>query len=87
MCDRHIQARCHTPCCPRASYELNLSCNYDCPMCYLGVKRFSGLGWDDRVKLLHAIADAGVLFLQLTGGEPLMTSSFPTSTRWPGTWA
>jgi hypothetical protein len=26
----------------RASYELNLGCNYDCPMCYLGMKEFSG---------------------------------------------
>ncbi len=62
----------------RASYELNLGCNYDCPMCYLGVKRFSGLDWDDRVKLLHAIADAGVLFVQLTGGEPLIDKLFPS---------
>jgi hypothetical protein len=61
----------------RASYELNLGCNYDCPMCYLGVKRFSGLDWDDRVKLLHAVAGAGVLFIQLTGGEPLIDKLFP----------
>lgn len=36
----------------RASYELNLGCNYDCPMCYLGVKQFSGLDWAGRVTLL-----------------------------------
>src|SRR5215831_4487886 len=50
----------------RASYELNLGCNYDCPMCYLGVKQFRGLDWADRVTLLRAMAEAGVLFLQLT---------------------
>jgi uncharacterized Fe-S cluster-containing radical SAM superfamily protein len=61
----------------RASYELNLGCNYDCPMCYLGVKQFSGLGWDDREKLLRTMAEAGVLFLQLTGGEPLIDKLFP----------
>ena len=61
----------------RASYELNLGCNYDCPMCYLGVKQFSGLDWADRVTLLQAIAEAGVLFLQLTGGEPLIDKLFP----------
>ena len=31
----------------RASYELNLGCNYDCPVCYLGVKEFSG--WSGRI--------------------------------------
>src|SRR5215467_4650888 len=43
----------------RASYELNLGCNYDCPMCYLGVKQFGGLDWEDRVTLLQAMAAAG----------------------------
>ncbi len=61
----------------RASYELNLGCNYDCPMCYLGVKAFSGLSRDDREKLLRVVADAGVLFLQLTGGEPTVDRLFP----------
>jgi MoaA/NifB/PqqE/SkfB family radical SAM enzyme len=61
----------------RASYELNLGCNYDCPVCYLGVKKFSGLSWDDRIRLLHVMRDAGVLWLQLTGGEPLIDKLFP----------
>ena len=61
----------------RASYELNLGCNYDCPVCYLGVKKFSGLNWEDRIRLLHIMRDAGVLWLQLTGGEPLIDKLFP----------
>jgi hypothetical protein len=61
----------------RASYELNLGCNYDCEHCYLGLKRFSGLPWPDREKLLHIMRDAGVLWLQLTGGEPLIDKLFP----------
>ncbi len=61
----------------RASYELNLGCNYDCPVCYLGVKTFSGLAWDGRATMLHSIAEAGVLFLQLTGGEPTVDKLFP----------
>lgn len=52
----------------RASYELNLGCNYDCEHCYLGLKRFDGLSWPDRERLLHIMRDAGVLWLQLTGG-------------------
>ncbi|MGH3923368.1 MAG: radical SAM protein [Pseudonocardiaceae bacterium] len=60
----------------RASYELNLGCNYDCEHCYLGLKRFDGLVWPDRERLLHIMRDAGVLWLQLTGGEPLIDKLF-----------
>jgi MoaA/NifB/PqqE/SkfB family radical SAM enzyme len=61
----------------RASYELNLGCNYDCEHCYLGLKQFKGLAWPDRERLLHAFRDAAVLYLQLTGGEPLIDRFFP----------
>jgi uncharacterized Fe-S cluster-containing radical SAM superfamily protein len=61
----------------RASYELNLGCNYDCEHCYLGLKKFDGLTWPDRERLLHIMRDAGVLWLQLTGGEPLIDKLFP----------
>jgi MoaA/NifB/PqqE/SkfB family radical SAM enzyme len=61
----------------RASYELNLGCNYDCEHCYLGEKLFAGLGWPGRERLLQVMADAGVLWLQLTGGEPLIDPLFP----------
>ncbi len=42
----------------RASYELNLGCNYDCEHCYLGLKKFEGLSWLDRERLLHIMRDA-----------------------------
>ncbi|WP_245667648.1 radical SAM protein [Actinomadura macra] len=61
----------------RATYELNLGCNYDCEHCYLGLKRFEGLSWPDRAKLLHVLREAGVLWLQLTGGEPTIDKLFP----------
>lgn len=60
----------------RASYELNLGCNYDCDHCYLGEKLFAGLEWPDRERLLDIMAEAGVLWLQLTGGEPLIDALF-----------
>jgi uncharacterized Fe-S cluster-containing radical SAM superfamily protein len=60
----------------RASYELNLGCNYDCEHCYLGLKTFSGLSWPERERLLHIMREAGVLWLQLTGGEPLIDKLF-----------
>lgn len=61
----------------RASYELNLGCNYDCEHCYLGLKRFEGLNWPERERLLHIMRDAGVLWLQLAGGEPTIDRLFP----------
>ncbi|MFJ8930573.1 radical SAM protein [Streptomyces sp. NPDC102364] len=60
----------------RASYELNLGCNYDCEHCYLGLKKFSGLKWEKRKQLLKSMQRAGVLWLQLTGGEPLIDRQF-----------
>jgi uncharacterized Fe-S cluster-containing radical SAM superfamily protein len=60
----------------RASYELNLGCNYDCEHCYLGEKMFAGMDWPGRERLLNVMADAGVLWLQLTGGEPLIDPLF-----------
>jgi uncharacterized Fe-S cluster-containing radical SAM superfamily protein len=60
----------------RASYELNLGCNYDCEHCYLGLKRFEGLDWPDRERLLLTMRDVGVVWLQLTGGEPLVDRLF-----------
>jgi len=60
----------------RASYELNLGCNFDCEHCYLGLKKFDSLTWPDRERLLYIMRDAGVLWLQLTGGEPLIDQLF-----------
>ncbi len=60
----------------KATYELNLGCNYDCEHCYLGLKTFEGLEWPQRERLLEAIRDVGVLWLQLTGGEPMVDRLF-----------
>lgn len=60
----------------RASYELNMGCNYDCKHCYLGLKEFAGLDWAARERILTAMRDAGVLWLQLTGGEPTIDRLF-----------
>jgi len=43
----------------RASYEVNLGCNYDCEHCYLGEKMFAGMDWGGRERLLNVMADAG----------------------------
>lgn len=61
----------------RASYEINKGCDYDCPHCYLGQKKFEGLNWEHKAQLLEIMRDAGVLWLQITGGEPLIDRLFP----------
>lgn len=43
----------------RASWEINLGCNFGCKHCYLGVRPFSGLAWDDKVRLLDIMREAG----------------------------
>jgi MoaA/NifB/PqqE/SkfB family radical SAM enzyme len=60
----------------KASWEINLGCDHDCGFCYLGEKRFKGLEWDDKVRLLTLLRDAGVLWLQITGGEALIDRQF-----------
>lgn len=68
----------------RASYEVNLGCNYDCKFCYLGVKRFEGLAWAEREQMLHTVRDSGALWFQITGGEPTIDKLFPQvyTTAW-----
>ncbi|MBD0842008.1 radical SAM protein [Streptomyces sp. TRM68416] len=60
----------------RASWEINLYCNFGCKHCYLGERPLAGLGWDDKVKLIDIFRDSGVLWLQITGGEPTVDPDF-----------
>ncbi|MET8412552.1 radical SAM protein [Streptomyces sp. NPDC005195] len=50
-------------------------------MCYLGEKRFEGLDLDGKHNLLAVMRDAGVIWLQMTGGEPLIDPDFPEAYR------
>ncbi|MCJ1677583.1 radical SAM protein [Streptomyces sp. APSN-46.1] len=65
----------------RGTWEINLGCDYDCEMCYLGEKRFEGLDWAGKERLLHQVRDAGVIWFQITGGEPLIDPDFPAAYR------
>ncbi|MGW4652081.1 radical SAM protein [Kitasatospora sp. NPDC004289] len=63
----------------RASWEINLGCNYDCEHCYLGEKKFEGLPMAGKEQLLRTMQEAGVLWLQITGGEPTVDRDFVDS--------
>lgn len=59
-----------------ASYEITEACNYRCSHCYLGNKPQRNLGIDEKKAILDLIERAGCLWLQITGGEPLLDKNF-----------
>jgi len=65
----------------RASYEINKGCNYNCEHCYLAERKFSGLPLEEKRRLLGLLRDAGVLWLQFTGGEPTIDRDFTETYR------
>ncbi|MFI1362078.1 radical SAM protein [Streptomyces griseochromogenes] len=65
----------------RASFEINLGCNLRCKHCYLGLKVNSGMPLADKLRCLRIMTEAGVLWLQITGGEPTIDKDFPATYR------
>ncbi|PIZ48251.1 hypothetical protein COY32_00220 [candidate division WWE3 bacterium CG_4_10_14_0_2_um_filter_41_14] len=66
----------------RASYEITEACNYHCQHCLLAHRHRTGLSLTDRYKLLDWLADAGCLWLQITGGEPTVDKYFIETYRY-----
>lgn len=60
----------------KVSYEITETCNYRCEHCYLGQKRESNLSLDEKKKIIELIEKSGCLWLQITGGEPLLDKDF-----------
>ncbi|MFE1560984.1 radical SAM protein [Streptomyces sp. NPDC058734] len=65
----------------RASWEINMNCNLKCKQCYLGIKVNSGMPRKDKLRCLGIMAEAGVLWLQITGGEPTLDRDFMAAYR------
>jgi len=64
------------------SFEVTMRCNLRCEHCYLPVaqrlgSRDSELTLPEIERILSEIADAGCLWLLLTGGEPFLRRDFP----------
>ncbi|OGF35880.1 hypothetical protein A2482_00505 [Candidatus Falkowbacteria bacterium RIFOXYC2_FULL_48_21] len=60
----------------KASYEITEKCNYRCRHCYLGEKLAMELPLEGKKQVLKKIQEAGCLWLQITGGEPLASPDF-----------
>ncbi|SEQ67846.1 Radical SAM superfamily enzyme, MoaA/NifB/PqqE/SkfB family [Streptomyces sp. yr375] len=65
----------------RATWEINKFCNLNCKMCYLPQRPLSGLDADQKGHLLEMLREAGVVWLQITGGEPTVDPHFPATYR------
>ena len=64
------------------NFELTPRCNFDCRMCYVHLtaeeqrRRGRELSTDEWLEIADAARRRGMLFLLLTGGEPLVRSDF-----------
>src|SRR5580765_7725905 len=59
-----------------ALFELTYICNHACSFCYNCPTGQKELNTSQVFEALHKIADFGVLFLTLSGGEPLCRRDF-----------
>jgi len=60
----------------KASYEITETCNYRCSHCYLDRKAKNNLSLLDKKKIIELIERSGCIWLQITGGEPLLDRDF-----------
>ncbi len=71
----------------RASWEINLGCNYACSHCYRGLKEFAGLPWAEKARLLGMMRDAGVVCSRSPEASRPSTRTSPTPTGSRSSWA
>lgn len=82
MISRYIHTKCAAAGIPAsATFELTSGCNFNCKMCYIhspdckqGGNELSAAEW---ISLGNQARELGVIFLLLTGGEPLVRKDFP----------
>lgn len=62
-----------------ALFEITPTCNLRCSFCFVALEPYKGpyLSTEEMCRALDVLADAGVLFLTLTGGEIFSRRDFP----------
>ena len=64
-----------------ATFELTSRCNFNCKMCYIHsskpADKSEELSAEEWISIAKDAYDLGVLFLLITGGEPMLRSDFP----------
>lgn len=84
MLSRYLHARAAQRGLPLAgTFELTARCNFNCKMCYVhlgaqeAAQRGRELNADEWLSIAEEARQKGMLFLLLTGGEPLLRPDFP----------
>lgn len=84
MISRYLNARCASLGIPAsATFELTSGCNFNCKMCYIhsaGASRCGELSAEQWISLGRQAQELGVIFLLITGGEPLSRPDSPRYT-------
>jgi radical SAM protein with 4Fe4S-binding SPASM domain len=60
----------------QVTLELTYRCNLRCAHCYVDIKDYDELSFEDYRHVLEQLKEAGTLYLLLTGGEVLVRSDF-----------
>lgn len=81
LISRYLHARCASLGIPvSATFELTSGCNFGCKMCYIhsqGAPCGEELSAEQWISLGRQAQELGVIFLLITGGEPLSRRDFP----------
>ena len=60
------------------NFEITSRCNFNCKMCYIHDNAAQGeLSAAEWIEIGRQAAGAGMVFLLITGGEPLIRKDFP----------
>jgi len=60
----------------KVSFEITERCNLQCRHCYLGDKSSARLSLAEKKAVINAVESSGAMWLQITGGEPLLDKDF-----------
>jgi pyrroloquinoline quinone biosynthesis protein E len=57
-------------------FELTHNCSFKCEFCYNHIKEKPELCTEDVLKIIDQVAELGCLYINFSGGEPLLRKDF-----------